>query len=126
MSTSTSPHSPRMKLMEPLLDDIDCQPEKAASSQSAKVLRSKITFKTGTSKRGRKKRLGMDPAAPKKKFSCSICNFRTNSKQELVKHELLHQKSSTYKCSVCSYSTHNSMILNRHIKYGHPKTVIYP
>ena len=126
-STSVSLHSPRTKLIESQSDDQDdqdCQPGKAASSQSVKVLRSKITYKTA-SKRGRKKRLAMNAAAPKKGFSCSICNFRTYSKERLDIHELLHQKSSTHKCSVCSYSTNNVMILNRHMSCGHPNTVIF-
>ncbi|KAJ8970531.1 hypothetical protein NQ317_015797 [Molorchus minor] len=47
-------------------------------------------------------------------YKCSKCEYKTNCKEYLTKHSLVHKDSSMYKCSKCEFKTKRQSTLKRH------------
>ncbi|KAJ8969904.1 hypothetical protein NQ317_009129 [Molorchus minor] len=47
-------------------------------------------------------------------YECSKCEYKTNCKEYLTKHSLVHKDSSMYKCSKCEFKTKRQSTLKRH------------
>lgn len=57
-----------------------------------------------------------------RRLTCSYCGFITTTKQNLEKHELLHNsQNNPFQCSNCSYSVKTQTHLVTHMKRVHPE-----
>ena len=55
-----------------------------------------------------------------KKFSCSLCDYTADYKQNLKKHiQSVHDENKSYKCSVCEFASSYKHVTHRHILTVH-------
>ena len=52
------------------------------------------------------------------KHKCSLCNYETNKKQDLKKHQIVHA-NKTWQCTHCNYKTARESNLKSHTKSIH-------
>jgi hypothetical protein len=63
------------------------------------------------------KKTSIKPAIPK--YTCSLCDYRTNKKPLLKAHEKTHSNTYAWKCPQCNYKAYQEYNLKRHVKSIH-------